>query len=240
MKTSREPIALEAYEKLAHVYADLAESKPHNGYNEHPAIRAKIGEVEGLSVFDAGCGPGFLLRDLLAGGAGRVVGMDVSPSMTKIARERVNNRAEVLLGDLAKPIQLPDASFDLIVSSLAIDYVFDWSSLFAEFHRLLSHEGRLVFSVQHPMGSYAWYRPSSAFGIHYCEASWKGFTPEPVVVPDYYRSFAEIINPLLRAHFRLCELVETQPVEALKHIDPNRFQQGMRFPSFLVIDATRA
>ncbi|MEL7201206.1 MAG: SAM-dependent methyltransferase, partial [Pseudomonadota bacterium] len=72
------PIARDAYDALAEGYAALAETKAENGFNEHPAMRACIGDVKGLTVLDAGCGPGFLLRDLLAAGARRVCGFDVS------------------------------------------------------------------------------------------------------------------------------------------------------------------
>lgn len=233
------PIALDAYEQLAEGYAERAETKAENGYNEHPAMRQCIGPVDGLRVLDAGCGPGFLTRDLLAAGAARLTALDVSPKMIELARARAQGNVEWLVADLAQPLPLPDASFDLVVSSLAIDYVRDWSVPLAEFHRLLVANGRLVFSVQHPLGSYEWFQPPTAFGVHYCEATWRGFTDEPVVVPDYYRSFEEIINPLLEAGFRLQGLHETRPVEALKAIDPRRYERGTRFPTFMVVSAVR-
>ena len=89
------------------------------------------------------------------------------------------------------------------------------------------------------MGSYAWFKPPTAFGVHYCEAQWKGFTDEPVTVPDYYRSFEEILNPLLGAGFTLREVQETRPVEALRAIDPIRHHRAMRFPTFMILDAIR-
>ncbi|MFK7740798.1 MAG: methyltransferase domain-containing protein [Planctomycetota bacterium] len=134
---------------------------------------------------------------------------------------------------------LGDASFDLVVSSLAIDYVYDWSTPLAEFHRLLKATGRLVFSVQHPMGSYKWLQPPTAFGVHYCEVAWKGFTKTPVVVPDYYRSFEEIVNPLLAAGFQLEGILETRPLDALRAIHPKKYRQNATFPTFMVISARR-
>lgn len=237
MKDREKPIALEAYELLAHGYSATAEAKAENGYNEHPAIRSRIGDVSGLSVLDAGCGPGFLIRDLIQGGASSVVGFDVSPTMVRIAQHRAGSKAEIFVSDLAAPIPLEDASFDLIVSSLAIDYVRDWSVPLKEFHRLLKTDGRLIFSVQHPMGSYEWFRPPSAFGVHYCEVAWSGFTAEPVTVPDYYRSFEEIINPIVSANFKITGLHETKPIETLREVNPKKYERGMTFPTFIVIEA---
>lgn len=232
------PIALEAYDALADAYAARAETKAENGLNEHPAIRGVIGGVEGLEALDAGCGPGFLSRDLLNLGAKRVVAFDVSPRMVELARERVGPGGDVFVGDMAQPLAgLGDASFDLVVSSLALDYVRDWSRPLREFRRVLRAHGRLVFSVQHPMGSYDWFQPASAFGVHYCEADWRGFTEEPVTVPDYYRSFEEIINPLLAEGFALSGLHETRPVAELKIVDPVKYYRHSLKPTFMVIDA---
>lgn len=237
MKNGEKPIALEAYEKLALGYSAIAETKAENGYNAHPAIRSAMGDVRGLCVLDAGCGPGFLIRDLIDGGSSIVVGFDISPAMVRIAQHRAGSQAKTFVSDLAEPIPLNDACFDLVVSSLAIDYVRDWSVPLREFRRLLRSDGRLIFSVQHPMGSYDWYRPPSAFGVHYCEVEWNGFTADPVVVPDYYRSFEEIINPVIAADFKITGLHETRPIETLSEVDPKKYERGMNFPTFMVIEA---
>ncbi|MEL7296615.1 MAG: methyltransferase domain-containing protein [Pseudomonadota bacterium] len=238
-KDQDSPIALNAYEALAEGYAAIAEQKAENGYNEHPAMRAQLGDVRGLSVLDAGCGPGFLTRDLLSLGAASVVALDVSPTMIRLAEERNGPTVEYHVADLAQPIEQGDASFDLVVSSLALDYVRDWSRPLGEFYRLLKPAGRLLFSVQHPMGAYQWFKPPSAFGVHYCEATWRGFTEQPVVVPDYYRSFEELINPLLDAGFRLTHLHETKPLAELADIDPGKYQKNATFPTFIIVDASR-
>lgn len=50
----------DAYELLAERFSEIAETKAENGYIESPAMRAEIGNVSGLSLLEAGCGPGFL------------------------------------------------------------------------------------------------------------------------------------------------------------------------------------
>jgi SAM-dependent methyltransferase len=233
------PVALDAYEALARRYSDLAEAKAENGYNEHPAMRAQIGDVAGLRILDAGCGPGFLTRDLLDKGAAELAAFDISPAMIEVARERVGVRARLFVADMAQPLPLPESGhFDLVVSSLAIDYVRDWSVPLSEFRRVLKSGGRLVMSVQHPMGAYTWYKPPSAFGVHLCEATWKGFGGKPVVVADYYRSFGEIIGPLLAGGFTLRALKETRPVPELEAINPRKYREGMTSPTFMILDCT--
>ena len=231
-----EPIALRAYSDLADQFSALAPSKVENAYIEQPAVRAALGGVRGLDILDAGCGPGILIEYLIGRGAGSVTGVDVTPRMVELAHERAP-LATLLLADLAHPLPIPADAFDVVVSSLALDYVRDWSTPLAEFRRVLRPGGRLVFSVQHPLGSFAWYQPPSAFGMQYVESEWRGFGDAPITVPDYYRSFDEIINPVIRAGFRIDQLTETKPVAALRAADPDAFEKYSVKPTFMVIEA---
>jgi hypothetical protein len=43
----KEPIAYDAYEKLADAYADIIETKPHNAYLERPATLSLLPDVKG-------------------------------------------------------------------------------------------------------------------------------------------------------------------------------------------------
>lgn len=236
----QEPIALSAYEELAERFSSIAETKAENGYIEHPAMRKQLGVVEGFHILDAGCGPGFLSHHLYQKGAERVVSFDISPKMIELAKNRIGERANCVVADMAKPLTfLRDEEFDLIVSSLAIDYVYDWSIPLAEFFRVLKRKGRLVFSIQHPLGAYNWYKPKSAFGVQYVESYWRDFGGEPVKVPDYYRSFAEVVNPLLKAGFRFNEIVETKPVPELKDLQPDRYKKYEHKATFMVIDVVK-
>lgn len=157
--------------------------------------------------------------------------------MLELARERAA-QATLLLADLGQPFTIPDDAFDLVASSLALDYVRDWSTPLSEFHRVLRSAGRLVFSVQHPTGSLAWYQPPSAFGVQYVESEWRGFGGEPITVPNYYRSFDEIVNPVVAAGFRIDRLTDTRPTAALREVDPDAFDKYSRKPTFMVIQAT--
>jgi SAM-dependent methyltransferase len=233
------PIALAAYEKLATLYSQLAEQKAENGYIEHPAIRKQLGDVKGLKVLDAGCGPGILAAYLVSKGAS-VTAFDVSPKMVELARQRLGDHGKVLLADMSQPLSfVSPGEFDIVASSLAIDYVRDWSIPLREFGRALKPKGRLVFTVQHPLGAYLWYKPSSAFGVHYVEATWTGFGEEKVVMPDYYRSFEEIVNPLIDAGFALRRVMDTRPIEALREKDLEAYEKFNRMPSFMCLEAVK-
>lgn len=234
-KKNSAPIALDAYEKLAEAFSRLAPGKAENAYIEQPAMRKAVGDVRGKKIFEAGCGPGILAEYLVHEGA-KVVGFDVSPKMIELARKRVPSNATFFVADMAKKLPVDqDGQFDMVVASLSIDYIENWEIPLSEFYRLLKPRGKFIFTIQHPIGSWNWYKPTSAFGVQYVEASWKGFTEEPVTMPDYYRSFEEVINPLINAGFKILKIEDLKPIDALRTLDPYKFGKYSKLATFMCI-----
>ena len=65
--------------------------------------------------------------------------------MIELAKKNLGEKAEFLVADLQEPLDLPDASFDLVVSALSIDSLQDFTLFFRECGRVLKPGGRLVF-----------------------------------------------------------------------------------------------
>ena len=55
---AEEPIAQEAFERLADAYAARVDTKAHNAFYDRPAVLSLLPPLEGKRVLDAGCGPG--------------------------------------------------------------------------------------------------------------------------------------------------------------------------------------
>jgi trans-aconitate 2-methyltransferase len=96
-------------------------------------------------VLDAGCGTGRLTADLLeALPHGRVVGVDLSQNMLRLARGHLaefGSRVSLAACDL---LHLPfERSFEVIVSTAAFHWVLDHDRLFENLRRALMPEGRL-------------------------------------------------------------------------------------------------
>ncbi len=234
-KKEASPIALEAYEKIAEGFSSMAPSKAENAYIEQPAMRRFIGEVKGLKILEAGCGPGILAEYLIHEGA-KVVGYDVSPKMIELAKKRNPKDATFFVADMAKTLPIDqDGVFDLAAASLSFDYIENWTIPLAEIYRLLKPKAKFIFTIQHPLGSWNWYKPECAFGVQYVESTWKGFSVEPVVMPDYYRSFEEVINPLLLAGFKILKIEDLKPIDALRLVDPYKFGKFSKLASFMGI-----
>ncbi|WP_129675827.1 class I SAM-dependent methyltransferase [Candidatus Chloroploca sp. Khr17] len=235
------PLARATYDQLADAFARHAEDGPYNAHYDRPALLGLLPPVAGLHVLDAGCGPGLYAAWLVAQGA-TVVGLDVSPRMVALAQTRLGGRATILEADLAQPLtMLADASFDLVISALALDYVPDWAHLFHELTRVLRPGGILAFSVVHPADDFYRLHPEGCyFNIEPVTVT---FTfPEDgvkVAVPHYRRPLQAMLTPLLAAGFVLDQLLEPRPTEAFAARDPAKYAVLLRRPAFICVRARR-
>ena len=235
---SPKPIALDAYEMLAESYAALIDTKPHNAYYERPSTLSLLPAIEGKRVLDAGCGPGVYAEWLAEHGAD-VVALDVSPKMVQLAKERLGAKARVLQADLGQPLDLlADASFDLVLSALALDYIRDWTRVFREFYRLLRQPGHLVFSVGHPLADFLLHPNGNYFEAELVHWVWKGFGI-PVRMPSYRRPLSAVVNPLLQAGFVLERILEPTPTEQFRQKDPEEYEKLSRQPGFMCLRAAK-
>lgn len=227
------PLALDAYESLADSYAERAPTKPYNADLERPATQSFLPELDGLDVFDAGCGPGITTAHLMNEGA-NVVAADVSERMLRHARERVGSQADFLRLDLGTGWPFVDSSFDLVHASLCFDYVGDWDALFAEVARVLRPGGHVVCSMHHPFAEATRLEPESYFETQQFTEEWTGFG-DPVDVPFYYRSLGGRLGPMLAAGLLVDELVEARPTERFREKDPEAYERVSKEPTFLVV-----
>ncbi|MDQ3799439.1 MAG: class I SAM-dependent methyltransferase [Acidobacteriota bacterium] len=236
------PLALDAYETLAEAYAAVVDTKPHNAYYERPATLSLLPEIEGKTILDAGCGPGVYSEWLIERGARRVFGIDASPKMLKLARQRLGGAANVEFreANMNEPLDFIESeSFDLVLSPLAVDYVADWRGLFREFYRVLRAGGHFVFSIHHPFFDYQYFKSDNYFRTEIVGVEWKGFGEVRVYMPSYRRPLEEAVNPLVEAGFRLEKILEPKATEKLKETDPKHYAELSREPCFLCIRAKR-
>lgn len=235
---NRKPLALDAYQALAESYAAVVDTKPHNAYYERPATLSLLPEVEGRRVLDAGCGPGVYAEWLAEHGA-EVVALDVSPKMVHLAKLRLGAKAHVLRADFGRPLGfLASASFDLVLSALALDYIKAWDDVFREFYRLLRQPGHLVFSIGHPLADFLLHPGGNYFETELVHWLWSGFGM-PVSMPSYRRPLSAVIDPLLRAGFALERILEPTPTEQFRQEEPEDYEKLSRHPGFLCLRATK-
>jgi ubiquinone/menaquinone biosynthesis C-methylase UbiE len=106
--------------------------------------------TEGMLVLDVGCGTGTVLNLYQKAGC-RVFGIDSSPAMLEVARQKLGKRAELRLGD-ASQMPYPDETFDLIIAVLALHEMPapTRSAAMSEAKRIMKKEGRILLIDYHP------------------------------------------------------------------------------------------
>jgi ubiquinone/menaquinone biosynthesis C-methylase UbiE len=123
----------------------------------------------GDEVLDIGCGPGYLtaLAAQAALPGGRTVGVDVSePMIAQAQRLRASGNCSFQLGR-AEALESADASFDVVVSSLAVHHIPEEvrAAAFAEMFRVLRPGGRaLIADFRPPQGRLARHLIGAAAG----------------------------------------------------------------------------
>ena len=232
------PIALDVYQSFADRYAERIDTKSWNAYLERPGTLSLLPDVNDKLVLDAGCGPGVYTEWLLDHGAS-VIAVDVSPKMIELAKKRIGNRANIQLADLRKPLPfIEDASIDVVLSPLVLDYIKDWQSPFKEFFRILKPGGAFVFSVTHPFSPVNLQVMQNYHQIEYYEFTWRGFG-DPVVMPSYRRPFRAIFNPLRVTGFILDAVLEPLPTEKFQEVNPEDFNKALTTATFICLRALK-
>jgi ubiquinone/menaquinone biosynthesis C-methylase UbiE len=253
-----DPSTVRQYDQNAEKYhrhvSDPNDSTFHS-YYEKPAIRAELPDLNGLEVISIGCGSGVDARWLADNGAKRVVGIDISKGLLEIAKTN-NPDLEFQEMDMER-LELPDASFDLAYSSLAIHYVDDWTIPLREAYRIMRPNGLYVFSCGHPIDSAVEYeikdgvkyallgrkidqetKERTVYG-DYLAAEGNGVKPVKGMLADvevtvYHRTFCKMVEQILASGFIIEKVVEPLPKDGMKAADPGMFEQLMKIPTFMI------
>jgi ubiquinone/menaquinone biosynthesis C-methylase UbiE len=112
-----------------------------------------LGDVKGKNVLEIGCGGGQNTIVLAKWGA-RSVGLDISEEQIKYARKlasREGVKTQFYVDSMEDLSVFHAQSFDIVLSSFAIEYVDNILKTLNEVFRVLRRTGLFVFAVVHPM-----------------------------------------------------------------------------------------
>ncbi len=222
----------EAYDQMASFYERHAAESAYNAHYDRPAVLELLGDVSGLRVLDAGCGPGLYAEELLQKGAA-VTAVDASIEQVMRAKARLGESAEVHRVDLESPLPFESGEFDMVVCALVIHYLRDPQATFSEFRRVLRPGGRAVVSTSHP--TIDWLRKGgSYFVVQVEEDLWEsegGRTP----VRFWRRPLSALCASATDSGFLIERLVEPVPAPTMKESWPEDWERLNRDPGFLIL-----
>lgn len=141
------------WDKVAKAYDEMMGETgdiPHQELID-PAIKTFLGDFSGKVILDAGCGNGYWVR-FLASKANKVIGIDASKELIKIAKSKDNpSNVTFKSVDLNKKLPFKNEIFDIIISSMVLHFIQNIERTAKEFRRVLKENGKVIFSIPHPL-----------------------------------------------------------------------------------------
>jgi SAM-dependent methyltransferase len=125
----------------------------------------------GDRVLDVACGTGIAARRVapMVGASGQVVGIDISPDMLEVARDRAQTEGLAIDWREASAVDLPfpEQSFELVICQQGLQFFPDRPKAVREMRRVLSPDGRAVIATWRGLDFHPVYRSlSESFDRH--------------------------------------------------------------------------
>jgi len=224
-------------------YSEMERSKKGlEGAGEWHELQKILPDFHDKKVLDLGCGYGWHCKYAANHGAASVLGIDISHKMLNIAKQKNKDEKTEYQCIAMEDLDFEEASFDVIISSLAFHYVKDFESLANNISKWLKQGGEFVFSVEHPVftsyGTQDWYYDENGNILHfpvdnyYYEGKREAvFLGEKVI--KYHRTLTTYLNTLLQKGFMLQHIIEPKPPQSMMHLEG--MKDEMRRPMMLLL-----
>lgn len=227
----------EFWDEHAEAWSTFVRTPGHDDYHEgfnFPAF-LEVLPPPGRRTLDLGCGEGRVGAELERRGH-HVIGVDSSPGMVELARER----HEAVVAD-ATELPFEDDSFDLVIAYMSVMNFDDPEAAIAEVARVLEPGGRFCTAIVHPIdiaGSFESKDPDAPFVIEgsYFEAEERIFESSRNGIAFTFRDRSLPFERLFRAHEDAVLLVEAvrEPRPSDEFIEANPIAaRRLRIPLFL-------
>ncbi|HII15549.1 MAG TPA: class I SAM-dependent methyltransferase [Nanoarchaeota archaeon] len=134
-----------AYKKWAQTYEADSKLNPATETEKYLIIPVLKPQKKDL-ILDIGCGTGRFAM-LLAKRCRKVTGIDFSPDMLAVAKDKSKNikNIEYLKLDASKKLPFKNSSFDKVLCTLVVMHIKDLQKFLSEIHRVLKKGGVLVY-----------------------------------------------------------------------------------------------
>ncbi|RDW17673.1 class I SAM-dependent methyltransferase [Oceanobacillus chungangensis] len=232
-------------------YISLRESGvTFNDFVEQPAIKSAISTLKEKSILDLGCGTGHFAKYCIENGASKVMGVDISRNMIEQAKKENGHEKIEYICTPIEDLELHNQKFELIISSLAIHYIEDYSKLIVKVRSLLNKNGEFIFSTEHPIVTARkemnnWVKDGSGNKLHWALDDYQeeGKREEHWYIDGvikYHRTISTLINTLIDNGFIVEKIIEPQSIPSgLEQMSKLELINEERRPSFIVIKSSK-
>jgi ubiquinone/menaquinone biosynthesis C-methylase UbiE len=197
---------------------------------------------KGSDWVDAGCGTGHLSEALAKLNTGRVIGIDPSSSMVRLAKATIphSNNACFFQSTLEKYSEANQSSASSIFANMVLQNVPNIEFFLAAANRILSVNGVIIASIPHPCFWPIHYGYDQAEWFRYQKETWIK-APFRTALKSHYGYFTTHAHRPIEMYFKkfsdagfLIELVlEPQPESDIDYIYP----KGWQYPRFMFLKA---
>ncbi len=219
-------------------YKKIRENKNSlNNIEEKPALFSLTPALINMKVLDLGCGFGENCIEFKKMGASKVVGIDISENMLKIAKSEYQD-IDFRRQDIEN-LSILDENYDIVFSSLTFHYIQNFEKLIKTIYNCLEVDGCVIFSQEHPLSTAPingifWGKDENENNLYYKLSDYAntGKRSTSWIVDNvikYHRTFSDIINTLVSCGFSVEKVIETTSTP-----------KSIHKPNFLVIKAVKS
>ncbi len=231
------------------IFFDKYESLRENPYSLNtviiePALKKLLPELHETWILDLGFGTGEICNLLLANGAKSVTGVDVSKNMLNVAKEKYNNDNIKFINKSMEEYDYPEEKFDIVISTMAFHYVYDFDRLIKNIYKTLRKDGLLIFSQEHPVitskiTDIGWHRDTAGNKLHWKLDDYNNEGQRNINwlvdgVIKYHRTMETIINTLIDNKFKIEKIIEPYAAEEYENMN-KELPDERRRPMFLFV-----
>ena len=225
---------------------------------EWPCIQELLPDLRGKTILDFGCGTGIFTFLLEKYYPSKIVGLDFSEEMLKIAIAKGKEKkstAQFMLGDAGKLASYFDETFDLIFSSTTTHYLANLNELFDNIKCMLKEDGTCVLSIIHPVYSAQYpiehgdaFPSEDEWAVRYLDKRKRAYIQPWIEYNDnfenqlsrsYHYTFGDYITAILQAGLKIQELREPMPPEVWKATAFGRYDNYIQTPTFMIFKLSK-
>jgi 2-polyprenyl-3-methyl-5-hydroxy-6-metoxy-1,4-benzoquinol methylase len=189
-----------------------------------------LGNIQGKSVLDAGCGGGVLARLLDALGA-KVTGLDLSPRLIEMAiKEDIEHVIRYEVANISEPQPEFDVAFDAIGSYLVLNDVEDYRGFAKTLARMAKPGAPIVLVFNNPYSAVVREHVKDYFASNSL-GTYNGMWQRGIKARYYHRTLEDYLDAFLAADQTMFKLVDVPEPGGREWLLP----KDTRFPMYTIL-----